>query len=137
MDAERSESVPLSGDEHWRFVIDTVLVRSVLDRLTYLPGWRFGLSGPDRLFLMAWVDDTDSRTGEPREGSVRRMPIDWPRDTLGQPPALNTEDGVVAWVRHALHEWAAHEVNEWLRLDGEIVHDPHACRQCLVGGCRA
>lgn len=129
----------LRADEHWRFVIDTVLVRSVLDRLTYLPGWKFRLSGSadDRLFLLAEVDDIDSRTGNPRKGSARRIPIDWPRDTPGQPPALSTAAGIVAWVRHALHEWAAHEVNEWLRLDGEIVHDPHACVQCLVGGCRA
>lgn len=117
--------------------VDTVWLLSVLKRMKYKAGWHFALdisNGP-RLYLYAWVEtDNDSRTYKERNEyeTSKRWPIDWPPEGL---PV--DEETVIAWVRRAIQEWEIHESNEWLRFDTEIVHDPHVCKQCLIGGCRA
>lgn len=116
--------------------IDIYFVQSILDRITYKPGWKFTLDvRNERVYLFAWVNqDTDSRTGVERTGykTSKRIPIDWPLSA--KPDSI---EKIMAWVRHAIHEWESHEADEWLRIDEELVHDPHMCIQCLIGGCRA
>lgn len=107
-------------------------IRSLLACVTYKPGWRFDVEQrADGVQLVAYSDELDSRGGPPRENFRRQWVIAWPRTHR------NVRAAVVAWLRKALMEWECHEVNEWLRIDGNIVHDPHLCDQCLVGGCRA
>jgi hypothetical protein len=111
--------------------IDSATVNAVLSRMTYKPGWTINCyPTTEGLMLQAFCDDVDSRSGEPKPQFVRRGLMQWPR-------AEESEALIVAWVRHWLMEWETHEVNERLRLDGEIVHDPHLCASCLVTGCRA
>lgn len=88
------------------------------------PSWR-------ELRIAAFSDEPDSRGGPPREGFKRSVVTTWP---CGFVP---TEQSVIAWLRRCLQEWEIHESDEWLRLDGEIVHDPHECHQCRIQGCRA
>jgi hypothetical protein len=119
--------------------VDVNAVQKVLDRLTYKDGWTFhcrvytGSDGHREPYIEARHTEPDSRNRENViEGFARRWPMGWPYH-----PYSNSPHVIVAWVRHALHEWEVHESNEWLRLDGERVHDPHICEQCRIGGCRA
>lgn len=107
-------------------------IKSVIERITYKPGWSFtAIEYNSRLYIEAYHTEIDSRTGDELPEFPRRIPINWPRYSAAD------DAGVAAWVRHCLHEWACHEVDEWLMLDGERFHDPHECLQCKVGGCRA
>jgi hypothetical protein len=120
-----------------------ILARNIVERLSYKPGWSFLVerrpmphegtqAEPSTLWLTAYCDDTDSRTGAPRVYPDGRHT--W---CMAWPGVITSEAAVLAWVRKAIHEWEVHEANKWLRLDGELVHDPHQCVQCLIGGCRA
>lgn len=40
------------------------------------------------------------------------------------PPGL-TEDHFLAWLRRVLMDLEAHELDEWLKLDGTVVNNPH------------
>lgn len=113
-------------------------VQAILDRITYKPGWRFWIAttgttvnGSYRQWLWAKSDVDDSRGAPPRPDFTRAMPMDWP--DRHEP----TEATIVARVRAAVQQWEVHEANEFLHLDGEIIHDPHECPQCVIGGCRA
>ena len=118
---------------------DEALVRRVVARLTYKPGWSFEVerrpfSNTSNLSLIARVDEPNSRNhGQRIIGFTRRAP-------LRQAPYGyydHTEAHVMAWVRKAIQEWECHEADEWLRLDGDLWHDPHKCSACLITGCRA
>ena len=122
------------ADEAWTLAAtweNAATVNQVLQRVTYKPGWTINCyPTKEGLMLQAYSDEVDSRSGAPRPQFVRRGLMSWPR-------AETSDDLIVAWVRHWLMEWETHEVNEWLRLDGEVVHDPHLSASCLVTGCRA
>jgi hypothetical protein len=108
-------------------------VGRVLAGVTYKPGWSFAATAYDggALYIEAFHTETDSRNGTELPAFARRIPLRWPIYTA------STDEGVLAWVRHCIHEWEVHEADEWLRFDGNHVHDPHECTQCRIGGCRA
>lgn len=107
---------------------DIAFARSVVERITYKPGYRFKVEsqgeGTYWRYLILWVtsDEIDSRTGEPKADFERWIEL----------PFTDSEESIVAQVRALLKEIELHEMNEWLRLDGEIVHDPHVCIDCRV-----
>jgi hypothetical protein len=108
---------------------DFDLIQSVIARMTYKPG--YALKAGRRYEGTEWSypyvsvvsDEQDSRTHEPKPAFERWV-------SVGQTPT--TEASVVAAVRVLLKEIEIHEMNEWLRLDGEIVHDPHLCVDCVA-----
>lgn len=40
-------------------------------------------------------------------------------------PEVRSRPELLAWVRKVLHLVEQHESDEWLRVDGELYHDPH------------
>jgi hypothetical protein len=107
-------------------------VARVLEGVTYKPGWSFHVTSFEQvLYLEAHHAEVDSRDGHDLPDFARRIPIRWPTYSA------DDDEAILAWVRHCIHEWEVHEADEWLRYQGEHVHDPHVCKACKIGGCRA
>jgi hypothetical protein len=60
--------------------------------------------------------------------------IDYERDRLNEKikiehrkifPLPIPRDALFPYLRHAIHAAAVHEADEWIRVDGEMVYDPH------------
>lgn len=114
------------------------LIDLVLRRVTYKPGWTFAVSETNGVIrIHAQVSSVDSRTGQDRIQHAYRVVgvVPNPYTPALVPPT--DEEGVLLVLRRAIQEWECHEADEWLRIDGEIHHDPHVCRTCLLEGCRA
>lgn len=108
----------------------------LLSRVRYKPGWRFYLEGRDGdyagflrghdLMMVIEADVPDSRyTGDPAE---------CPLVSIRKPVSLSLMiDGphFLRWLRHQIIEMEVHELDEFLRYDGELVNDPHRARLVL------
>lgn len=105
-------------------------LQGLLARMTFPPGWTVtfehrtltyeGAAFPNTQFVIE-MDVPDSY--HPERTALLRMlsPV---------PPWLfdpQTSERMMAdWVRTQCHLRAIHEVDEWVRLDGQLLHDPHA-----------
>lgn len=101
-------------------------VASVVERIAYKPGWEFHVEPcgqvPGWLWLVARSQEPDSRGKGQRE--------QWRTYVMA---AHGTISKILATVRMAIQTWELHETDEWFRFDGERIHDPHACDECVVG----
>lgn len=108
-------------------------VLKYLGRITYKPGYKFTY----------WVDDKNQSTY--RQNIVLNLVVPVPDSTRkDQKPVTivftnripfeylyhNGPNYLLVRVRDFFLEWEKHEMDEWFRLDGEMVRDPHA------GDCR-
>jgi hypothetical protein len=94
---------------------------SLMQRLEYKPGTKisFILNRPETIGIKIYFDVKDARTGEPTKlvhdsGLEKRK------------ARAMTDAEIVGWVRECVHRAEQHEADEWLRLDGALVSDPHA-----------
>jgi hypothetical protein len=95
-------------------------LEDVIARLSYWPGWEFSVYqdkhlGPC-LFIIARVPDREDPGRVADLGIRARIP----------PAAMASELDLAEWVLWRLEEAAVHEAREGLRLDGQLVDDPHA-----------
>lgn len=82
-----------------------------------MPGWRFELllhnEGP-MLRIIAELPDSN-RTG------MTPLRI----ESFIPPSAQHNYEGFIEWLRWRLNRVFQHEVDEWLRYQGQRIHDPH------------
>lgn len=98
----------MSSDlDHWKQLLNTV---------TFMPGFRLDAAteGHERPMLYVEATQPDARHGGTTQVHAWYTLGPWP----GQPAA-------VARIRECLHAYWAHEVDEWLRVDGQLANDPH------------
>jgi hypothetical protein len=102
---------------------------SLLERITYKPGWRFEVSSsygstgsPDAISLYAYHRQPDAN----RSGEMVQLvcPTSWTEDELSD----LTDAQLVDRIRRLIIEAEMHEVEEWLKFDGICVVDPHPPR---------
>lgn len=104
------------------------VMTSVVSRLTYKPNMTLAFD-PDPLHdipvLRVALYGPDSRDTPGPDG--------WPQKKVGFrivfPDYLRhdgfDEGAAVAWIKEQLLRIEKHERDEWLRLDGAMIHDPH------------
>ena len=96
----------------------------IVAALTYKPGWEIELvgGGVAGLALRLAMQAPDSTTTEHRPIAVRGddVPLD-PHNLQ-----LFDEKRFVDWVFNQIMRLERHEAQEWFRLRGELVDDPHA-----------
>ncbi len=97
-------------------------LHSILSRVTYKPGWELTITDDENpsLCITAWLKDAYN-PGD-------RMLV----DIHSQLPPFFTESEVLRWLRWRLREIEVHEVDEFLRVDGKAVFDPHRDVKCPV-----
>ncbi|ORA23392.1 hypothetical protein [Mycobacterium aquaticum] len=91
-------------------------MRSELARITYKPGWEFTLydTGGELQLAVVTPEVPCSRGGPPiRVGAPTTIP----------PTRTRTE--FHAFVRAAIDTVESHEIDEWLKVDGHPMNDPH------------
>jgi hypothetical protein len=108
---------------HW-----AEMMVSVVSRVTYKPNMTLAFD-PDPVHdipvLQVAMIGPDSRDVPGPNG--------WPQKKLGFkivfPEYMRRDDFLereaVAWIKEQLLRIEKHERDEWLRLDGEMIHDPH------------
>ena len=93
--------------------------RRALAIYTYKPGWRFTLDpAADGSFYRLTVERTEPDSRNP--GAV--VPLQSQRALSPEELAPDTLPRVL---RHFLVDLEVHEMHEWLRCDGTLLHDPH------------
>lgn len=116
----------------------------LLERFTYKPGWQFQVapmlmsqairSNMDEplvnLYVKYWAHDSDLGMPRPEVDMVIQLgrSITIPRFVWDN---VDMEDDRLfarifyRWMEHILGNMEIHERDEWIRVDGERVHDPH------------
>ncbi len=104
--------------------LGTTQVQSILSRVTYKFGWELTLTEDENpsLCITAWLEDSCSHN----PGDAILV------DIHSQLPPFYTESEVLRWLRWRLRAIEVHEVDEFLRLDGKAVFDPHRDVKCPV-----
>jgi hypothetical protein len=97
-------------------------VKRALARFTFAPGWDIRVQvspfyGEFELVIEFFAPN--SRDGGVREANVRF------NSTIPN-YVMQDEEYFGVWFKNALKSLWIHEFDEWLRFDGELVHDPHA-----------
>lgn len=97
------------------------MMKGVLKRLSYKPNWRFDCD----LDICTWQvtiaasmmvkDATGMIPGEIEVRSFRRV----------YQEELATEELCLLVIRHMISDMEHHEQDEWLKLDGQLLHPPH------------
>lgn len=104
---------------------DTIGVREaalfINEHVTYKPGYIIRANVPlddlrTHLVLQLVFDGPDSR--EPENTKVVSF-------TQFYPAPFPSLEALTQLIRCFIHEWELHESDEWLRIDGEMVRDPH------------
>lgn len=106
-------------------ISEFMTAQRLLSRITYKPSWTLTIEcSPDGPILVgSWQVEADST------GSISLIP----GDTLAISgkvmvpfSVLTNEHAFFEWVRVAVRGWERHESDEWFKLDGIPMHNPHA-----------
>jgi hypothetical protein len=102
---------------------------------TYKPGWTLKAtrewweplpySGPEEQVFLAIsfeAPDVDHQDRTIRVGQVVRLPP----SVLLESSVLDPNVILRNWIVHVIRSMEMHEVDEWARIDGVPIHDPHA-----------
>lgn len=94
-------------------------LQAVLRRWEYQPGWTF-VAYQHPVNRDPWIRISatvrDSRNPSSTTDLCVRSPL----------PPFDVPMAFVRWLNWRLKQIAVHEVDEWGRLDGEVIFDPHA-----------
>lgn len=96
--------------------------QELLSRITYRHGVTLSVrpsATTDQLTFQVEVDTADTR-----DGSHIPRPIKIVHRTL-IPPGVD-EKYRIAFVRQCVQKMEIHESDEWLKLDGKMIYDPHS-----------
>lgn len=92
-------------------------IKGILSRVTYRLGWKFRVYQGDTrgamLEIIATVDDSINL------GEFTKLEI-----YAGIPP-YDSEQGFLGWLFYRLREAEIHECAEFLKLDGDVIYNPH------------
>jgi hypothetical protein len=107
---------------HYRF-------NNLLQRITYKPEWSFRVNiheeemlNPLYLSIQMNVEDTYNKGTRIDVESKHDLPS---RMILGWAPSEDNDAEFFIWVREQIHWREQHEADEWLRIDGVMVWNPH------------
>jgi hypothetical protein len=127
-----ADAQPAFGPPRW--AADRPAWEALLARITYRPGWQLRVfedysSGAMALHVIAQVEDTyhPGRVGRILHGHLipAYLRLQDPLDAqLSRPENLEAER--IRWIREALGRVELHERDEWLKVDGVRLFDPHA-----------
>lgn len=98
----------------------------VLDALTYRPNVKFEVRAPgyrgDSLHgLLFEIHATVPDSRYPNDARTITVV-----HSFAVPYMFDDRNHIIAFVRHCIHSMERHEADEFLRIDGELVNDPHA-----------
>lgn len=98
--------------------------QGLLSRITYKEGWSltFWINPGDEVIFA--VRSSPTKDVDNIKGPLVRVST---FRNLGPLAELNNSS-VLEWVRATIRDTELHELDEWLRLDGVKVRDPHASR---------
>lgn len=88
-------------------------VRDVLKRFTYRPGWKFSV---DSGLLRVYMTVTDANPPHGEMDLTFSQPI---------PPHIYEGFDWIRWLYDQLRTVEMHELQEFFRIDGRVVFDPH------------
>lgn len=123
----------MTHDPGWDNTKDLVTAHDrfcrLLDHMTYKTGWelridRMGhnLVQPFRLNIKLWVENTYEPHDMVTIDSYHPLP---PRTLLGWKPTPENDAEFYQWVREQIHWRELHESDEWFKINGVMVWDPH------------
>ena len=106
-------------------------VHFIRERLTYKPGYTLSVHGlEDRLELSVSVP-----TGVDAKGlTPGQYDVTYTELFTVEEVAHVTEDQLIEMVYWVLVRWERHECDEWFKLDGVAVRDPHSTSVNFVNG---
>lgn len=91
---------------------------AILNRLSYKPKWKFELRSEglsSTIIVKAWV-----------RNSLPPHSDGYVYHTSGFPPINDmSEDRLVSLVRDYVRRAELHEIDEYFKLDGKLINDPH------------
>jgi len=94
-----------------------------LKRFTYKPGWEFvyeyQIDYNEHHILVSMRVEDSYHPGNIIPVSIRR------RIPKGLDPR-DQEDYCIHWLQSMLQDLELHELDEWFKKDGELVHNPHS-----------
>jgi hypothetical protein len=94
-------------------------IENVVSRLSYKPNAKLWVEGNHMLVIA--IDCPERNNARETIPVVSRQQI---------PPGMVTghdsTETMVGWVRDCIRQLEEHEMDEWLRLDKKLWHDPHA-----------
>ena len=95
---------------------------NLMHRITYKPDSQVNimLDAPEYYYLSIQIPVYDAHN--PKEHSLLRMNIRLPlKETLDE----MTDDQIIKMVFDGIMDYERHEAQEWFKLDGKIIYDPH------------
>lgn len=95
-------------------------LQKALARLTYKPGWAFGVDFGRLFVVFDTFDATSKRLRRVQGEMVRPVPL-----RLVHQVNRGRTRGFYDWIAKLLREREEHEVREWLKVDGKHMVDPH------------
>lgn len=105
----------------------------LVERMTFRPGWSLAASYEPRAdVLILNVGQMEPDT-EQRDPEVPVVPIMYTATAPRERVEAADEATVLRWVLDVLSARLLHEVEEWLRLDGQPVVEPHPEKGWLRG----
>jgi hypothetical protein len=105
-------------------------VRSLLERVTYKPGWKLSVErsryiSSDSLVLIVTAEFPDVDRPDRRLTPVtfRKIIDGWNLEQVNDRKILDY------YISRVIREMEGHEFREWLKLDGFCLYDPHPERK--------
>lgn len=95
---------------------------AIVARLTYKPGWKLHaqiIKETDRMVFHAGKVEPDA------EGVNSPSDVSYASVLTAEALARMDERGFLAWIFDVVSQRELHEVEEWLRLEGRPLREPH------------
>lgn len=96
----------------------------VLSRMTYKPNTTFAREH-DYLRISIKVPHRDRPRETVTVEGKHLIPYVFLVDIRNERPTYDLVQRIADWIRHQILDLEIHEFNEWVRFDGELMHDPH------------
>lgn len=95
-------------------------LEQILSTITYKPGWKIVVNQTlerELLYLQIHATVTDAWSDLPARGQFFATTI--------PAPLISDAEQFIRWVRDSIIQFEMHEVDEYLRINGEWVNHPH------------
>lgn len=104
---------------------------SIINEITYKPGWSLGLHGDDdgRPYIQMSVSTESDLSMDPTRKSIERTP--WKSGKRYLSPFMCRQE-IVGVVFGLIQDAEMHEVREWFRYKGASIYNPHLDPDVLV-----
>jgi hypothetical protein len=93
----------------------------IIEKIKYKPGWSFSISRKDAKVSMSVVHSAQDVSGKVEGLIPLRLMDTFPEQHLNS----FTEGELINEVRKLIAQMEKHEIDEWLRVDGRRLIDPH------------